>query len=58
MEADGWLTFQVPLAAQPGRRDRLDVDLHDVHGFRLGRTLELVGAPATGSVLRGRLACL
>jgi hypothetical protein len=43
IQADGWVPLVVSFRAQPGVHYLLDVQIEDVHGFRVRRTLELVG---------------
>jgi hypothetical protein len=48
MEPDGWVPVQLTLRAQPGVRYRVDVQIQDVHGFTVHRTLELAAAGPAG----------
>jgi hypothetical protein len=41
---DGWVSLPVAFQPLPGVHYRLDVQVEDVHGFRVQRSLELVGA--------------
>jgi len=42
MQADGWVPVRLAFRARPTLRYRLDVEIEDVHGFRVHRRLELV----------------
>jgi Cellulase (glycosyl hydrolase family 5) len=41
--ADGWVPLQISFRPQTGVHYALDVMVEDIHGFRVHRTLELVG---------------
>lgn len=53
IEPDGWVPIQVSFRLQPGRHYFLDVEINDIHGWKVRRTLELVGSgpkpPASGA---------
>jgi Cellulase (glycosyl hydrolase family 5) len=44
MEPDGWVPVPLSLRATPGARYRLDVQIQDVHGVSVHRTIELVAS--------------
>jgi hypothetical protein len=46
--ADGWVPVPLHFVASPGREYTAVVKLEDVHGFRVVRTLRLVGARPAG----------
>jgi hypothetical protein len=43
IEPDGWVPLQLAFKPLAGVHYRLDVQIEDIHGFRVQRTLELVG---------------
>jgi hypothetical protein len=53
--ADGWVLFRLPFRLRAWGRYVLDVEVHDIHGFRVWRTLDLIGIPDDRA--RGRPRC-
>ena len=42
ISADGWVPFAIPSAPRVAARYELELELHDVHGFRVRRGFELI----------------